>query len=94
MNETIDGQWKGKAFKDYLKSYQELEEKISDLGKVLENGDEILTKYQAIKNPLDEFRNLEGVRVENAKNVQPLVKPKGDPWKEIRESGVGVIHEF
>ena len=94
MNDTINAEWKGQAFKDYLKAYKELEGKISGLGQLLENANDLLAEYQASKNSLDELSELEGVRVEKVENFQSAAKLKEDLWKEIRESEVGEIHKF
>jgi hypothetical protein len=83
MNATISAEWKGQSFMDYLNTCQELEEKLSGLGQLLEKGNDFLKEYETSKvnteDPLEEFRNLDAVRVEKAENAQPLVKPEGDP---------------
>ncbi|MDR0298483.1 MAG: hypothetical protein LBI13_00090 [Streptococcaceae bacterium] len=52
MNQTVESEWKGQIFKDYLETYQQLEETMADFVKLLEKGDALLQEYEEENGPI------------------------------------------
>ncbi|MDR0299113.1 MAG: DUF4176 domain-containing protein [Streptococcaceae bacterium] len=46
MNATIESEWKGQYFADYLKTYEEFEKAMTDFIKHLEKGDALLQEHE------------------------------------------------
>ncbi|MDR0298611.1 MAG: hypothetical protein LBI13_00770 [Streptococcaceae bacterium] len=94
MNQTIDSEWKGYAFKDYLKQYEELESKMLAFSSLLDEGDNLLREYEqenrSIRSNILDITNAVIASVHDTKSLVDSTEAKRQ-MDELSKSGVATI---
>ncbi|MDR0300328.1 MAG: DUF4176 domain-containing protein [Streptococcaceae bacterium] len=94
MNQTIDSEWKGHAFTDYLKQYEELESRMFAFSNLLDKGDNLLREYEQENGPIRsnvlDITNAVTASVHDTKSLVDSTEAKKQ-MDELSKSGVATI---